>query len=410
LLEVARRLSASTRCEDTVARIGGDEFVVLLEDLENADGARRVAQRIQNAFATPIVIDGKELGTTPSVGIALFPDDAADLGELQRYADAALYEAKNAGRNTYRFFSSELQARAGRRRALELELASALSAGQYHLAYVPELDLRTGLTSGYEALLRWKRDGGEPVSAAEFLHILDESGELVRVGKWVLTEACAATRLLPDDSDMRISINVSGRELAGADFVDVFETALRSTGTAGKRINVELTETTIASHYAHARSKLPQLAALGVSIAVDGYGGGRSSLLELAQLPISTIKLHESFLSEVDVERQRSTLTAIVKVASALGWSVVAKRVENAEQLALLRSIGCARAQGRLWGAPVRSPRTTREGSFRHGAPGRHPPGAAATSGGASLPAPIPPAMGFTNRTWKRLPPLPRRD
>jgi len=366
LVEVARRLSVSTRCEDTVARMGGDEFVVLLEDLENADGARRVAQRIQNAFATPIVIDGKELSTTPSVGIALFPDDAADLGELQRHADAALYEAKHAGRNAYRFFSSDLQARAGRRRQLEAELAGALAAGQYHLAYLPEIDLRTGATSGYEALLRWNRPGGEAVSAADFLHVLDESGELVRVGEWVLAQACAATALLPYDSNIRISINVSGRELASPGFVDAVANVLRSSNTRGERIEIELTESTIATHFSHAQSKLPRLAALGVSIAVDGYGGGRSSLLELAQLPIRTIKLHESFLADIDAERQRAALTAIVKVAVALGWSVVAKRVESPEQLALLQSIGCPRAQGRLWGGPVGSPRT-RDKATRHG-------------------------------------------
>ena len=410
LVEVGRRLSTSTRCEDTVARIGGDEFVVLLEDLDNAEGARRVAQRIQNAFATPIVIDGKELDTTPSVGIALFPDDAADLAELQRHADAALYEAKNAGRNAFRFFSAELQARAGRRRELEIELAGALSAGQYHLTYLPELDLQSGLTSGYEALLRWNRHGGEPVSAAEFLHVLDESGELVRVGKWVLAQACAATALLPCDSDIRISINVSARELASPDFVEVFETVLGSTGTAGKRIEIELTETTIATQFAHAQSKLPRLAALGVSVAVDGYGGGRSSLLELAQLPIRTIKLHESFLADSESERQRSALAAIVKVAATLGWSVVAKRVESSEQLALLRSIGCPRAQGRLWGAPVRSPRGLRESSTRHG--GHLPPQSTAAEPGAAASAPATSDVGFGvgDRAPKRKAPLPRRD
>lgn len=409
LLEVAQRLSTSTRCEDTVARIGGDEFVVLLEDLESSDGARRVAQRIQNAFATPIVIDGKELDTTPSVGIALFPDDAADLGALQRHADAALYEAKNAGRNAYHFFSPQLQARSAQRRALELELAGALVAGQYHLAYLPELDLRSGQICGYEALLRWTRDGGEPVSAADFLSVLEESGELVRVGKWVLAQACGATGLLPGGSNIRISINVSGRELASPDFVDGVESALRASGTEGRRIEIELTEATIATHFAHAQHKLPQLAALGVSIAVDGYGGGRSSLLELAQLPISTIKLHESFLADVDAQRQRSALTAIVKVAAALGWSVVAKRVERREQLALLQSIGCQRAQGRLWGAPARSPRPTREGTFRHGSHARQQ---AAAPQGAKIehPAPAGAPRGFSGRAFHHRSAPRRRD
>ncbi|HEX2674368.1 MAG TPA: diguanylate cyclase, partial [Polyangiaceae bacterium] len=167
LVEVARRLSVSTRAEDTVARIGGDEFVVLIEDLEGAEGARRVAERIRNAFATPIVIDGKELNTTPSVGIALFPDDAANLAELQRHADSALYEAKRAGRNCYHFYSRALQDRALRRLELERDLVGALAAGKFHLAYLPEVDLRSGAVCGYEALLRWSRDQGPLVSAQE---------------------------------------------------------------------------------------------------------------------------------------------------------------------------------------------------------------------------------------------------
>jgi diguanylate cyclase (GGDEF)-like protein len=409
LVEVSRRLSASTRCEDTVARVGGDEFVVLLEELANADGARRVAQRIQNAFATPIVIDGKELETTPSVGIALFPDDAADLAELQRHADNALYEAKSAGRNAYRFFSAELQARAARRRGLEVELAGALAAGQFHLAYLPQFDLHSGLPCGYEALLRWTRRGGEPASAGEFLAVLEESGELVRVGKWVLAQACGAAALLPSDSEMRISINISGRELASDDFVEAFESVLRSSGTDGKRIEIELTETTIADHFALAQEKLPQLAALGVSIAVDGYGGGRSSLLELARLPIRTIKLHESFLADVGSERQRSPLVAIVKVAAALGWFVVAKRVESPDQLALLRSVGCARAQGRLWGAPARSLRTPRDGSLRHGAHGRLHFGASQHGANKEEPTVAHATSDFRGRVFHHRPSLPPR-
>ncbi|HMJ09890.1 MAG TPA: EAL domain-containing protein [Polyangiaceae bacterium] len=356
LVEVARRLSASIRSEDTVARIGGDEFVILLEDLEDADGARRVAQRIHNAFATPMLIEGKELTTSPSVGIALFPDDAGNLGELQRHADAALYEAKQSGRNSYRFFSRELQNRARQRLELERDLAGALAAGQFHLVYLPDVDVRSGIVRGYQALLRWNRGPGEPLLAREFLHVLDESAEIVRVGQWVIERVCADVTLASLAVGMRLSISVSERLLASTDFVATVEGALRSHGIEGERIEIELTELSLSAHFAEVRSKLTHLASLGVSVAVDGYGAGRSSILELADLPIRTLKLDESFLIEIEGGRRQAALSATLRVAAALGWSVVATGVDTRSQLDIVQSLGCPRAQGRYWGDTVRSP------------------------------------------------------
>jgi diguanylate cyclase (GGDEF)-like protein len=355
LVEVARRLSASTRSEDTVARIGGDEFVVLLEDLETADGARRVGQRIRNAFATPIVIDGKELQTTPSVGIALFPDDAANLGELQRHADVALYEAKHAGGNAYQFFSRELQDRAEERLELERNLVGALAAGAFHVEYLPVVDVQSGATCGYEALLRWSRGKGELLPAHSFLKALDESGEIILVGEWVLAQVCADAAVLPRGSGIRLSINISARELANPGFVAIVEEALRSSGVDGGRLEIELPEIALSTHLADARSKLPRLAALGVTTAVDGYGAACSSILELAELPISTLKLDHAFIAEINPGRRRESLSAILAVARSLGWCVVAKCVETREQLELLHSLGCPRAQGRFLSSTVRS-------------------------------------------------------
>jgi diguanylate cyclase len=362
LVEVARRLSASTRSEDTVARIGGDEFVILLEDLDTADGARRVGQRIRNAFATPIVIDGKELQTTSSVGIALFPDDAANLGELLLHADAALYEVKHAGGNAYQFFSGELQGRAQERRELERDIVGALAAGDFQVAYLPVVDVQSGAMCGYEALLRWNRGQGQLLPAHEFLRALDESGDIIVVGEWVVGQVCADAAALPRASGIRLSINISARELANPEFVSIVEAALGSCGVDGVRLEIELSEMVLSTHLADARSKLPLLAALGVTSAVDGYGAGRSSILELAELPISTLKLDRSFIAEIDPGRRRESLSAILGVARSLGWSVVAKCVETREQLELLQSLGCPRAQGRFLSATVRSPDLARAG------------------------------------------------
>jgi EAL domain-containing protein (putative c-di-GMP-specific phosphodiesterase class I) len=331
-----------------------------------------VGQRIQNAFATPIVIDQHRITTTASIGIALFPDDAADLGELQRHADAALYEAKHAGGNVYHFFSRELQDRTRRRRELEQDLRGALEAGQFHLVYLPEMDVQSGAVLGYEALLRWNRYRGQSLSAREFLHVLDESGELIRVGEWVIQQVAADAAILRRTSSLRLSINVSAGELANPNFLSVVERALQAHGIEGGQLELELTEGCLSTHFADARSKLPLLAALGVAIAVDGYGAGRSSILELAELPIHTLKLHESFLVELDAGPQHAALAAIVGVAKGLGWSVVAKCVETSEQFAMIRRLGCQRAQGRFWGATVRSPGFVLEN--QHPVTGGEPP------------------------------------
>ncbi|HEY0465965.1 MAG TPA: EAL domain-containing protein, partial [Polyangiaceae bacterium] len=357
LVEVARRLLSSTRTGDTVARIGGDEFSILLEDLDGPEGAQRVAQRIQNAFQTPILVEGKELRTTPSVGIATFPDDSSNLGELQRHADAALYEAKHAGRNTYHFFSKDMQARAQLRSELERDLSRALVDGKYRLEYLPEVDIQSGDVCSYEALLRLNRDPLGSLAAREFLHVLDGTGEIVSVGKWVVEQVCAdALAFNQGSSRPRLSINVSARELANPDFVATVQAALQSCNISGERLEIELSEVCLSTNYADARVKLPQLAALGVSIAVDGYGAGRSSILELATLPIRALKLHGSFQKQIKQGYGHGPLRAIVAVASALGWSVVATCVETREQLEVLSQLGCTRAQGWFWGAPLQQP------------------------------------------------------
>jgi len=362
LVEVGRRLSASTRSEDTVARVGGDEFLILLEDLEGADGARRVAQRIHNAFATPIVIDGKELNTTPSVGIALFPDDAVDLAELQRHADTALYEAKRSGRNAFRFFSQALHERAQQRLDLELALVGALTAGEFGLTYRPEIDLQSAFVCGYEAVLHWDR-GQKRLLARDFLGVLEESGDIVRVGKWLLGQACKDGARMSRTA--RLSVSVSGRELANPAFVEMMGAAMQASGVTGGILEVGFSEATLAAHFADASSKLPHLVDLGVRIAVDDYGGGRSSPLELARLPIHTIRLSEAFLPKAGDGRAGAALAGVVGMAGALGWSVVARGVETLEQLELVRSAGCHKAQGLFCGHAVHASTFPSVGSHR---------------------------------------------
>ncbi|HVU03501.1 MAG TPA: EAL domain-containing protein [Polyangiaceae bacterium] len=363
LVEVAHRLTGSTRVEDTVARIGGDEFAVLLEDLADVDGARRVAQRMLNAFATSIVIDGNTLPVTPSIGVGVYPTDAGNASELMRRADAALYQAKGAGKNRCRFFGQGSEEQISRRAKIERELLGALDEGRFSLAYQPEVSLESGAVTGYEVFLRWDVREGPQARAREFLSILDESGDIVRVGRWVLAEACAEIARWTDFSG-RFSVNVSAREFADPDFVETVQAALRLAAIGGERLEIELPESIVANNLADARTKLPALAELGVGFTVDDFGGARSCLAEMADLPISTVKLHESLVRFPGTERRRAALRATIAAGKALGLRVVAKAIETPEQLAMLEEYGCPNAQGLLFGLPapatsVRAPRDT---------------------------------------------------
>lgn len=351
LVEVADRLTASTRREDTVARIGGDEFAVLLEDLEDPHETRRVAQRILNAFATPLIVDGKVLPVTASIGVALYPEHENDEAGLLRAADRALYRAKDLGRNCYAVSGESGFDRGTRRAEIERALLSHVSDDRFGLALQPVVNLEDLNVAGHELLLRWTADDGEPVTAREFIALLEQTGDLLRVGRWVFRRACD---LAERDAPMcPLSINVSLREFCDRDFLENVKGILKTHDVAPGSLALELSEGTLTKNLAGARTMLPQLVALGVSITIDDYGSGRSSLSELGELPISTIKLAGSLLRNAGRRGgNKSTLAAVMAAANALGWTVIAKSVESADDIALLRSLGCTLAQGWLLGAP----------------------------------------------------------
>jgi diguanylate cyclase (GGDEF)-like protein len=351
LVEVSQRLVASSRAEDTVSRVGGDEFAVLLEDIEDADGARRVAQRILNAIATPLVVEGRELPVTISIGVALFPDHAANQEELLRAADRALYQAKDFGKNTFAIVGQHGRDRISRRQEMERDVLAAVDTERFSLSLQPLCDVVDGKVRGHEAFLRFHAPDGSEVSANEFVSILDESGEILRVGRWVFHRACElAARAYPKRG--KISVNVSLRELVAPDFVPMVRESLRAHELSGTALELEISESSLTKGIVDAREKLPELAALGLGIVLDDFGAGRSSLLELAELPITKLKLSPRLVKNLNQERGRATVGAIIAAARSLGWSVVAKSVETREQLEILRSLGCPRAQGLLFGAP----------------------------------------------------------
>ncbi|MGC4087923.1 MAG: EAL domain-containing protein [Polyangiaceae bacterium] len=352
LIEVARRLCSSSRTDDTVARVGGDEFIVLLNGLDDASGARRVAQRISNAFATPLSVDGKVLGVTPSVGIAFYPDDARSGEELMRRADAALYQAKQAGKNAYHFFSRELHDREVKRQSFERELRQAVSRGDFRLAYQPCFDAQEGLC-GYETFLRWTRSDGSLLPARDFLGALGEIGELPRVGAWVVNEVCARASSWPVGTDRkRISFNVSAREVGAGGFVEMVQSTLRAHGVHGEQLEMEISEAALGRAAPELRDTLKRVAELGIGITVDGYGSGGASLFDLAALPISTLKLDPAVASQLTDERRFAAFAAVYSAANALGWRVVATGIETKEQLDIVQRAGWRRVQGTLLGAP----------------------------------------------------------
>lgn len=350
LVEVAERLTASTRREDTVARIGGDEFAILLEDVEDTEEPRRVAQRILNAFATPLIVDGKLLPVTASIGVALYPLHDNDEAGLLRAADRALYRAKDLGRNCYALSGENGFDRGTRRAEIERALLAHVSDERFGLAVQPVVNLEDLNVVGHELLLRWTADDGEPVTAREFIALLEQTGDLLRVGRWVFGQACA---LAERDAPMcPLSLNISLREFCDQDFLENVKGILKTHDVERGALALEFSEGTLTKNLAGARTMLPQLAALGLSITVDDYGSGRSSLAELAELPISTIKLTGSLVRNASRRSGRATLEAVLAAAKALGWGVIAKSVESADDVALLRSLGCTLAQGWMLGAP----------------------------------------------------------
>jgi diguanylate cyclase (GGDEF)-like protein len=348
LVLAAARLKASTRQQDTVARIGGDEFAVLLEDVEDTAGARRVAQRIVNAFATPLIVRDKEQAVTCSIGAALAPEHGTDVDELLRSADRALYQAKDRGRNCHAVAGEGGPDRLSRRVELERELFSGVDEARLSVVLLPVTHLTNGSVVSHEALLRWDAMDGSRVNAGEFLPVLDQVGQLPRIGAWVLDTVCLLLRRQLVAGS--ISVNISLAEFSQPDFVDRVQEALQTHGVSGSSLEIELGEATLLKSLASARTRLPQLAALGVRITIDDYGSGRSSLAEFAELPISTLKLTPSLLRSATRGTGEKTLEATLAAAQVLGWNVVAKSVETPRELELLRALGCRLGQGRLLG------------------------------------------------------------
>lgn len=349
LAEVAHRLRDSVRGFDTVARFGGDEFVVLCDEVDDTATLVALAQRIADALKHPFVLDGTEIYVTASTGIAL-AEGTDTPTDLLRKADVAMYRAKAAGGDDFAIFDGAMQAWADTRLDTESALRGAIGREELRVHYQPVYELPGGHPTGVEALVRWERPGLGLVPPAQFIGVAEETGAIVEIGTWVLEEACAqAVRWQHEQhaSDLSMSVNVSTRQLGSPGFVDVVAEALARTGLEPAGLILEITESVLVEDAVQAQAVLRELKALGVRLALDDFGTGHSSLVYLLRFPIDVLKVDRSFVQEVHSTGEGSTIVgAVIALAHGLGMTVVAEGVETAEHLEALARLGCDYAQG----------------------------------------------------------------
>ncbi|MGY4829695.1 putative bifunctional diguanylate cyclase/phosphodiesterase [Sphaerotilaceae bacterium SBD11-9] len=354
LRQVAERLKQVARERDTVARIGGDEFVLLLEDLHDEADSAALARRVVAAVAEPIDCQDQILQVSASVGISVHPDHG-DADRLMAHADAAMYAAKRAGGNTYALFESHMNSDASQQLALQSDLRKALKSGQLSLHYQPKLDRRSGRIHGVEALLRWKHPEQGFVSPAVFIPVAERFGLIQDLGDWVIEEACRQMRAWEDlDLRLRVAINLSAHQLRQDDLVERIGNALARHRIDASRLLCEITESVAMEDTQTTQRALDGLGRLGVFLSIDDFGTGHSSLSYLRQLPARQLKIDRSFISDLASSRDaRAVVDAVIKLAHALELSVVAEGVETADQRDILFSLQCDELQGYLIARPM---------------------------------------------------------
>ncbi len=359
LRAAATRVQQTVGAQHTVARLSGDEFTVVLEDIQSLRDAEQVAQRVIDAFAQPLGFGERlELTISPSIGISLYPDHAQVPTELLKHADTAMYQAKAAGRHTYQVYSESMDERTRHRAMLASALRRALERDELSLAYQPRLSLIEHRITGAEALLRWRSVEFGEVSPGQFIPLAEESGLILEFGAWALLQACMTLRKWREESgqDLSVAVNVSALQLQRGDLAEVVARTLAETGIPPRCLELELTESVIMANPEKNSDTLRACRRLGVSLAIDDFGTGYSSLAYLKRLPLTTLKIDQTFVSDLTHDRDDEAITStIIKMAHSLSLTVIAEGVETAAQLQFLREHGCDEIQG-YWIAHALSP------------------------------------------------------
>jgi diguanylate cyclase (GGDEF)-like protein len=355
LKEMASRFRQCVSEDDVVSRLGGDEFVVLLKNVPDAEAAAESARKIISAALRPLDIMEHECRVTASVGIATYPEDARDAPSLLKHADMAMYLAKEEGKNNYQFYSAHTSPMAVEHLVLESHLNHALEQNEFTVQYQPRVDLRTGVVSGAEALLRWWNPELGTVSPAQFIPLAEDTGLIVPIGRWILRAACRQNVAwhrsgLPR---MIIAVNLSPRQFKDPALLDDIAAALEETGLSPQLLELEITESMIMHDVDRAVERAAAIKDLGVRLAIDDFGTGYSSLSQLKRFPIDTLKIDRSFVRDVpDNPEDRAIAEAIISLGKTLGVTVVAEGVESAKQLEFLREHDCDEMQGFYFGRP----------------------------------------------------------
>jgi diguanylate cyclase (GGDEF)-like protein len=358
LRAVARRLEACIRPEDTVARLSGDEFAILLESITETSDAGRVAERIEEALSFPINLAGAEVRTSASMGIVTSSMSHDQPEQILRSADMAMYRAKAAGRARYELFDRAMHSDALARLQLETDLRRAVEQSEFRIHYQPLISLKSGRVTGLEALVRWEHPQRGLVHPADFIHVAEETGLIIPMGRWVLLEACrqikewqaAHSRRIP----LTIGVNLSVRQFSQPDIVDQVARALEISGIPPASLRLEITEAAIIDRGRYAISILSQLRELGVQVYLDDFGTGYSSLSYLHGLPIDAIKIDRAFISNMDTDEKNLRLVrTILTLAEIVGVRAEAEGISSAEQLRELRALNCEQGQGYLFSAPI---------------------------------------------------------
>jgi diguanylate cyclase (GGDEF)-like protein len=384
LKSVASRLRRCVSDTTLVARLGGDEFAVIDYVTDPVTEAGVLAERIRKALSEPIDLGDHRVTTTTSIGIAIAPRDGTDSDEVLRSADLALYSAKSCGRGSFRFFEPELDRLLQTRRSLERDMRSALANGEFELHYQPFINVASGETCGFEALLRWHHPQRGMVSPAQFIPLAEETGLIVPLGEWVLRTACAEAAKWPDD--LKIAINLSPVQFRSPELVPVIVHALASSGVSPDRLELEVTETAIIQDSEAVFAALSQLHDLGVRIALDDFGTGYSSLSFLQKFPFDKVKIDRSFVSELAgaTDESRRIARAVVRFAVSLGKTTTAEGVETREQLDILRADACVEVQGFHFSPAVQSEKVAQMIGGRMPAAAERPAVRLAMAGAAS--------------------------
>jgi diguanylate cyclase (GGDEF)-like protein len=352
LREVGQRLKACVRTEDVVGRLGGDEFLAVLSHVESAQDAGRAARHVIEALGRPYVVDGHELHSSPSIGIALFHDDGEDMEQLILNADVAMYHAKENGRNNFQYFTKEMNDQATRAQLLEADLRSSLAKSEFQLYYQPVIDVANGTVAGVEALLRWP---GKDISPERFIPVAETAGIIDELGSWIVFEACRQMRLWRERAlpPWVVSINVSPLQFRNTGLVDATVRALTEHEVAPEQLQLEVTESAMLKNKHDAIATARMLKDQGVRIALDDFGKGYSNLSCL-QLPLDAIKIDHTFIRSIATDTASMTITeAIIAIGKALNVQVIAEGIESEQELNTLRGKDCRQMQGYFLCPPV---------------------------------------------------------